>query len=455
LDLGFGVSKLRVLTVLMAAALCSVTVRTQESLAPPRSGLRAVPLPRLDSVEPPVADQLRSAQHEVERAAAGRANGHELAAAYGSLARLFHAYEIFDSAEASYLNAARLAPGESQWPYLLGYLYQQTGQWEDAATQLSTALRLQPGRREAAARLADIALRLNRLRDARDRFTALIAVFPALAQNGLGEIALRESRFNDAIGHFRAALDRVPQANSLHYSLAMAYRGLGRVEQAQAELERPGRGVIKLGDPAVDALAGLLRGERLLVIQGRRALEAGDLRAAADWFDKAVTAAPTSTTARTDLATVLLQLGEHNAAMEQLEAVLRIDPDDERAAVNLAMTLADRSRFADAVTVLNRAHERLPRSVVTATTLARILAAAPDRGVRNASRALELAMRVYQEDPAAVHAETVALALEALSRCGEALEWIRRAVSAAEQSADAAEVRRLNGELGKYTNGCQ
>lgn len=162
----------------------------------------------------------------------------------------------------------------------------------------------------------------------------------------------------------------------------MAYRGLGRVEQAQAELERLGSGVIKLGDPAVDALAGLVRGERLLVIQGRRALEAGELRAAADWFAKAVAAAPTSIAARTDLAAVLLQLGEHSAA-------------------------------------------------------------------------LELVMRVYQEDPAAGHAETVALVLAAMSRCGEALEWIRRAVSVAEQSGDAAEVRRLSSESSKYRNACQ
>jgi len=435
--------------------LCSVAVRAQDSLAPPQSGLRTVPLPRLDNVEPPVAEQIRSAQREVDRAAADRTSNRELATAYGSLARLFHAYEIFDSAEASYLNAARLAPGESQWPYLLGYLYQQTGRWDEAEAQLSTAQRLQPDRREASARLADVSLRLNRLREARERFTALIDVFPALAQNGLGEVALRESRFNDAVGHFRAALDRVPQASSLHYSLAMAYRGLGRVEQAQAELERRGSGVIKLGDPAVDALAGLVRGERLLVIQGRRALEAGELRAAADWFGKAVTAAPTSTAARTDLAAVLLQLGDHNAAIEQFEAVLRIDPDDERTAINLALTLADRSRFADAVTVLNRAHERLPRSVVTATTLARILAAAPDRGVRDAPRALELAMRVYQEDPAAVHAETVALAMAAMSRCAEALEWMTRAVATAGQSADVAEVRRLSDELPKYRTGCQ
>ena len=432
---------------ILCAAVLSLTLRAQESsLVPPRAGLRAVPLPSLDGVEPAVAEQLRAAQRDVEQAASNRANTRELAATYGSLARLFHAYEIFDSAEAAYLNAERLASGDVEWPYLLGYLYQQTGRWEEAAARLAGVMRVQPAHREAAARLAQVYLQLNRLRDARELFTALVDVFPGLAQNGLGEIALREQRFNDAVRHFRAALERVPQADSLHYSLAMAYRGLGRLEEAQGELDRRGTGVISLGDPAADALGSLVRGERLLVIRGHRALEAGELRTAAEWFRRAVTVAPDSTAARTNLGAVLLRLGEHAAAIDQFEAVLQINPDDEGTVINLAMALADRSRFADAVAVLTRAHERMPRSLVTATTLARILAAAPDRAVRNPPRALELATRVYEADPSAVHAETVSLAFAALSRCAEAREWMARAVSAAEQAGDAPETARLKRE---------
>ena len=432
---------------ILCAAVLSMTLRAQESsLLPARAGLRAVPLPSLDVMEHAVAEQLRAAQRDVEQAAANRASTRELAAAYGALARLFHAYEIFESAEAAYLNAAALASADIEWSYLLGYLYQQSGRWEEAAARLTGVRRMQPAHREAAARLAQVYLQLNRLRDARELFTALIDVFPGLAQNGLGEIALREHRFNDAVRHFGAALERVPQAASLRYSLAMAYRGLGRLDEAQEELERRGTGVISLGDQAADALESLVRGERLLVIRGHRAIEAGDLRAAAGWFGRAVATAPESTVARTNLGAVLVRLGEHAAAIEQFEAVLRLDPDDEATVVNLTMALADRSRFADAVVVLTRALERMPRSLVAATTLARILAAAPDRAVLNPPRALELAMGVYEADPSAVHAETVALALAAQSRCTDAREWMARAVSAAEQAGDASETARLKRE---------
>ena len=61
-------------------------------------------------------------------------------------------------------------------------------------------------------------------------------MFPAVARAGLGEIALREGRFNEAVDHLEAALERAPNAAQVYYSLGMAYRGQGRLEQARAQL---------------------------------------------------------------------------------------------------------------------------------------------------------------------------------------------------------------------------
>lgn len=420
------------------------------TIPPPRAGLHAVPIPQLDTLEPAVVEQIRAAERHVRNAVAQRSGTSNVASAYGSIAVLFHAYEIFDSAEPAYLNAVRLAAGEPRWPYLLGYLYQQTGRFEEAMTQFVTVLQRQPERREASARLADVYLQVNRLRDAREQYRGLIDVFPAFARNGLGEVALREGRFEEAAGHFRAALERAPQATALHYSLAMAYRGLGRLDQARGELAQRGPAGIRVGDPTVDALADLVRGERLLVIQGRRALDAGDLRAAADLFAKAVSAVPDSIAARTNLASVLVQLGEPEKAIEQFDAAVRLNPADEESTIHLAILLSDRSRFADAIAVLTRAYARSPDAIRTTTTLARLLAAAPNPGVRDGAKALELAMRVYESAPAPVHGETVALALLELRRCPEALDWMRRAIATAQQSGDASEAARLKGELRRY-----
>jgi tetratricopeptide (TPR) repeat protein len=454
-------------------------------IPPAREGLQRVPLPRLDGLEPAVSDQIREQRRAFDTLGpAGRASGGKLASGYGELGRLFHAYEFFDSAEMSYLNAARLASGDVTWVHLLGYLYQQTGRLEDAAGQFERAIRLQPEDRAATVRLAQVYLGLNRLREARELFDSVVMVYPTLARNGLGEIALRERRYEEAVGHFRAVLDRSPQASSIHYSLAMAYRGLGRMDEARLHLTQRGSGGISVGDPIVDSLQALVRGERGLVAQGRRAYEAGQYKEAAAAFTKAIESAPGSVTARVNLGLTQMQLGntveavallskafelapdDPDAARELLRALLRLrrvddaigvltrsrslNRDDEETVVSLAILLAEQNRFADALALLDEDNRRFPGRTTTATTLARLLASSPDRSIRNGARALALAEGVYAAEPTPVHGETVALALAELSRCEEALGWMKRAIAEAEKANDAVEAARLKGELSTY-----
>jgi tetratricopeptide (TPR) repeat protein len=438
---------------MVSVVLVQVAMSYGQELPPARDGLRQVPLPNLEPIDRPVAEQLHAAVRAVEEASGPTFSREMTAAAYGSLGRLCHAYELLDCAEAAYANAASIESRRSTWPYLLGYLFQQTGRLEDAESQFWLALQLDPARREAAARRAELYLRRNRLREAREGFQELRDVFPAFAASGLGEVALRERRFTDAVQHFRTALARSPEASALHYSLAMAYRGLGRLDEARTELARHGPGVVKLGDPEVDGLSALVRGERLLLIRGKAAFDAGEFRDAVSWFSKAIADAPDSVTARTQLARTFVRLGEPENALEQFEAVLRLDPADQQTAIDLAILLSDRARFRDAVAVLTRASAQSSTTSATATTLARLLAAAPDRSVRDGAKALEIARAIFDRDPAAAHAETVALALAELNRCPEAREWMLRAVAAAEQGADAVETARLKEQLPKYTTG--
>ncbi len=478
-----------------------------------------IPHPRIDALEAPVAEQLGQAQRDFEAAASKPGIGpRDLAESYGSLGRLYHAYELADAAEAAYLHAIRLAPGEARWAHLLGYLYQQTGRLEEAAARFAAARRASPADRAATVRLGQVYLGLNRLSDARRQFEDAAAVFPALAQHGLGEVALRERRFGDAVTHFQSALERVPQATSIHYQLAMAYRGLGRLDQARTHLRLRGPGEIRIGDPIVDGLQAVVRGERGLVIQGRRAFDAGQFQEAADTFATAVAAAPASVAAHANLGLALARLGQPEAAASQFDAVLRLDPDnavahsglgimlaargrdaealghlraavaqspgegnvnrelvgvlmrlgrqdeaidvltaaraadpdDEDALVSLSILLANKERYRDAVALLDDADRRLPGRPTATTTLARLLASSPDRSVRDGRRALALAMAVYESEPAAVHAETVALALAELGRCEEAAQWMVRAVEAAGRENDALERVRLAGERPKY-----
>jgi protein O-GlcNAc transferase len=391
---------------------------------------------------------------------------------------------LFESAEPSYLNAARLQPGDVTWFHLLGYLYQQTGRLEEAADRFLEARRIRSDDHAATLRLAEVNIGLNRLRAAREELQGIVEVFPALAQNGLGEVALRERRFEDAVRHFRAALERAPQASAIHYSLAMAYRGLGRVDQARTHLEQRGAAGLEVGDPIVDGLRALVRGERGLVARGRRAYEAGRYREAADAFALAVEAAPGSAPPRLNLGLAHLQLGNTTEAVAHLRAAFElapddqeagrallqvllrlhrddeaiqvlsksrsVNPDDEQTLVGLSILLAERERYGEAIALLGDANQRLPGRTATATTLARLLASSPDRSVRDGRRALDLATAVNDAEPSPVHSETIALALAELERCDEALAWMKRAVEGAAKAEDTGEASRLRREMPKY-----
>ena len=449
-----------------------------------QQNLLAVPQPRLDDLEPAVAEQIRDAQQRTAGIVAKGGSSRELADAYGSLARVYHAYEFLDSAEPAYLNARRLASGNSEWPHLLGVLYQQTGRLEEAAEALSTARRLQPRDYAAAIALGDIYMSLNRLVDARDQFQSVIEVFPAVARRGLGDVALRERKFAEAVEHYRAVLDRVPQATAIHYSLAMAYRGMGRMDEAREHLERRGPEGVHADDPLVTTVQSLVRGERAWVMQGRRAYDAGQFDAAVSAFTKALEAAPSSVVARVNLGSALVQLHRDAEAIPYFRDVLRLSPeepgvaealigalvrsgrdgeaietfsrstsyrpDDEGSLVGLAILLAARDRFREAIAILDEAHQRFPDRTATATTLARLLASSPDLSLRNGTRALDIARAVNDAEPVPAHAETIALALAELGRCSEAMEWMQRAVASAERGKNAAEAARLTSELPKY-----
>lgn len=441
------------LAACVMALLATAVHAADETLAPARAGLDPVPLPSLQALEPAVAAQLSAARASFDRVAAdAAASKGTLGAAYGELARLFHAYELFVSAEPAYRNATRLQGSQWIWPHLLGALYQQTGRFEEAADRLAAAVRLRPEDRAAALRLADVLLELNRLADARDHYTALLPVFPAAAARGLGEVALRERRYREAVEQLSNALERAPQAGAVRYSLAMAYRGLGRLDDARAQLERRGPGTIVAADPVVDALAPLVRGERLLVIQGSRAFAAGRFADAKGAFERALAAVPGSVPARVNLALALLQLGDAPRAIAEMQTAYAQAPADaEDQVIALAILLSEREQYRDAITLLDGAERRAPGRLATATTLARLLASSPDRTLRDGRRALELATAIRAQRSAAADAETMALALAELGRCAEALEWMNRAAAtAAEPGNDATELARLRAEMPRY-----
>jgi len=428
--------------------------------------------PDLSNLEPSVREHITAAQAELAVAVKSRAT--TLSEEYGKLGQIYHAYSLLAAARDCYLNANTLSPNDFRWIYLLAKLDQQEGRFDDAIRRYSVARTRRPDYVAVPVNLGNIFLELNRLDEARASFNAALEIdkHSAAAHYGLGQVAASKRNYAEAVDHFEKTLAQVPDANRVHYSLAMAYRGLGDAEKAKAHLAQQGPVGVRVADPLVDGLQDLITGERVYLARGKLAFEARRYADAVNEFRKAAAAKPDSVTARINLGAALTQVNDVNGAIEQFEEALRLDPGKVNAHYNLAVLLAGQNKHEQAIVhlrsvltvdandlnarlLLAREFERAERfdeSLAEYARLAYLLAAAPELTLRNGSQALELAQNVYSSKKIPQHAALVALALAELGRCSEAADWQRRAITTAEQERKTDTLEKLRAGLKLYDN---
>jgi tetratricopeptide (TPR) repeat protein len=349
-------------------------------LVPPlKPGLLPVHTPDLRGLEAEIREQLSSLQDAL--AALAKEPDLKLSEAYSLLGQAYHAYALTAPARECYSNAQRLAPKDFRWPYLLGHLCQQEGRAEEAITHYKLARQLRPDYLPAPVQLGNLYLQQNRLAEARASFNEALALNAqcTAARYGLGQLALAQRSYAEAAQYLEQALAEAPEANRIHYALALAYRGLGKLEQAQAELQRQGTVGVRVTDPLVEGLQELVRGERLHLLRGRVAFDARRFAEAAEAFRKAITANPASTQAHINLGAALVELGERAGALEQYQAALRLDPGNATAHYNLGLLLAKQNQHEEAINHLQAALSAQPKDADARLLLAQELLRAARR----------------------------------------------------------------------------
>ena len=366
-------------------------------LPPPRTNLVAVHWPDLTMLEPNVREQLASLQTALANAARDRkTTDAALSEAYGTTGKNYQAYSLNSAARECYLNASRLAPRDFRWVYLLGYLDQQGDRVDEAIRQYRLARALRPDYLAVPVNLGNIYLQLNRLGEANENFNAALAIdancSPALY--GLGQVALSQRNYAEAVKYFEKALALIPGANRIHYSLAMAYRGLGNNEKTKDHLARQGTVGVRVSDPLVDGLQELIKGERIYLARGKLALESRRYTEAIEEFRKALAANPESVTAHVNLGSALVQTGNLKEAAEHFEAALRLNPKNVNAHFNLAVLSAREEKHQEAVSHLQFLVSVDPNDLSARLFLAREL----ERSNR-INNALAEYSRVVEADP--------------------------------------------------------
>jgi tetratricopeptide (TPR) repeat protein len=367
------VSKTLSISLLLIAAFChAALVRSQTSssdnsiLQTPRKDLVPVHWPDLTKLEADVREQLTSLQNSLSATVKNPVTSEAtLSEAYGTMGEIYQAYSLVGPAHECYLNASLLAPKDFRWVYLLGKLDQQEGRIAAAVRRYLIARALRPEYVAVPVNLGNIYLQLNRLEEARESFAAALEIEPnnPAANYGLGQMALSARSYTKAVDYFEKALAQAPGANRIHYSLAMAYRGLGNDEKAKTHLAQQGPVGVRAADPLVDGLQDLIKGERVHLIRGKLALESKRFQEAAAEFRKAVAAKPDSLPAHLNLGAALTQTDDLKGAAAEFETALGLDPTNTIAHYNLAVLLANENKHEQAIAHLQSVFEVDPNDV--------------------------------------------------------------------------------------------
>lgn len=306
-------------------------------------GLVPVPVPQLDHLEKSVSMQLIDGRRMVDAVVdVASVPKEKRASAYGELALLYHTYELTEAAKACYRNAVTLDPGNYDWNYAYGFLLQSIGSF-DEALELYRHIREKIAPKNAHTqyllhiRSGECLRSLNRFDQAKTAYEAAYSMNPkgpaVLAR--LGEVALNEKKYPEAIKYLVEALNQRPDANRLHYSLAMAYRGAGDMTNARAHLAKRGQVGIQPLDPLKDQLQKLATGYRVHLLAGKLAYNAGRYVEAAEAYRKAIAASPEKPGAYIDLGTTLGQMGKYNDALTYFKTAVKIAPGNTTVQFNL------------------------------------------------------------------------------------------------------------------------
>ncbi len=324
---------------------CTAALAVPQELVP-------IPAPSLLGMEAAVQEQLSEGLAELRSSVQGGGVGErELAEAYGGMGQIYLAYDLVAPAEACLRNAHLLAPEDFRWAYLLGAMYQTERRLDDALASYQAALAFRPRDLPALIRTGNLHLARDEPELAGGHFERALALGGprAAALAGLGKAAAALGDHEAAVRHFEAALAEQPRASSLHYPLAIAYRELGRIDDARRHLAERGDVEVPFPDPLAQGLLRLATGAGVHLTYGNRALRQGNLEAAVARFRKAVAANPRSAPAHQSLGGVLARQGDPEGAVRHYSASLALEPENPALHYNLGTVLVGQGEHEQAI----------------------------------------------------------------------------------------------------------
>ena len=370
------------------------------SCGPSRPDLRDVPAPDLSQMNERVRQQVRERYDALsaKMSASSPTPASELAAAYGDVGQVLLAARYLDSAEPALLNARTLASEDPAWAYYLAQLYRQRGALDQSAQFFREALAKRPDDLAALTWLAALEIDRGRHTAARPLVERALQMGPSseAVHYQAGRLALATRDFAAAARHLETALQRNPRAAAAHYPLAMAYRALGRQQDAEAQLRQRDERNSEIAppDPLMERLDALLQGPQMFLVRGTEALGRGEWPKAANEFRRGLDVSPRDPSLRHRLATALYMMGNADEAQRAFEEIIRIAPAYAPAQYSLGLILESRGQDANALARYTAAVDAQPDYLP-----ARMKRAAVLRRSGRADEALAEYQEIIRRDP--------------------------------------------------------
>ncbi len=229
-----------------------------------------------------------------------------------------------------------------------------------------------------------------------------------------GTTLFQAGQFDTALAEFRKAVEAKPDEPLLHANLGSTLVQLGDHDGAVREFEE----AVRLDPGAVTANFNL----------GTLAARVGDDDGAIRYYEVALGTNPNQLSAHLNLANSLRRVGRFEEALEHYAAVVEGDPSNAQARLGGALSLLRLHRHAEALAGLEEAHKAIPEHRGVRNALARLLATAPRKSLRDGARAMQLAADLFNENPDVRFVITLAMAAAENRNFEMAQSWQRQAL---------------------------
>ena len=293
-----------------------------------------------------------------------------------------------------------------------------------------------------------------------------------LAHNNLGSALFEQEQADEAISHFRRALEIEPGFAKAHYNLAGILRDRGQIDEAAIHFQR----ALEIQPNYSTAhynFGEILRQKGRLdeaIVHFRRAVEIhpeyadaqnafgltllrkGQVDEAIIHLQKALELRPDRAEDHNNLAGVLWQQGRVAEAITHYQKALALRPDYALAHHNLGKLLQQEGQVREAIAHYQSALEIQPDFAAARGSLAWVLATSPEPSVRDGVRAVALAQEALRpsETNNPMLIATLAAAYAEARRFQEAIETAKQALQVAAAQKRNALANRIRAEIAAY-----